>query len=347
MSNRRDFLKSGGAVVLASACFSGPAHAAGIDPLSLVDPELRPAALAMRAGSGGAPLSDATLSEVRSKIAAMAAAPLTGVSYSERMIPGPAGAPQVRIYIINALEGAGRPGVVYMHGGGFIFGDAKMTIREMQGLAAALNCTVIDVDYRLAPETTYAGSIEDNYATLMWTYKNATELGIDPRRIAVMGESAGAGHAALLAIAARDRGEVPVMFQVLVYPMLDDRTASSRPMPDYIGAFGWSAADNRYGWKSFLGRPPGGKDVPIAAVPARNPNLAGLPPAFIGVGTVDLFVDEDIEYARRLADAGVPVEFHLVPGAFHGFDHNPVASISQRFNLAKLEAMRRAFALAK
>ncbi len=346
MSSRRDFLKSSGALALASACFSGLAHAAGLDPLSLVDPELRPAAMAIRA-EAGAPVSDETLPLIRAKIEASIAPPLPGVSCVERMIPGPAGAPQVRIYVINALEGASRPGVVYMHGGGFIFASARSSIRELQGLAIALNCTVINVDYRLAPETTYVGSIEDNYAALKWTYHNAAQLGIDPRRIAVMGESAGGGHAALLAIAARDRGEIPLLFQVLVYPMLDDRTASSRLVPDYIGAIGWTAADNRYGWKSFLGRPPGGKDVPVAAVPARNPNLAGLPPAFMGVGTIDLFVDEDMEYARRLADAGVPVEFHLVPGAYHGFDHNPAASISQRFNLAKFDAMRRAFDLAK
>jgi acetyl esterase/lipase len=350
MTNRRDFLRAGSTFVLASACGAGVARAAAgvaIDPLSLVDPELRPAALTMRAGAGGPPLSDESLPQVRLKIAATTATPLAGVPYVERMIPGPAGAPQVRIYIINALAGAGRPCVVYMHGGGFIFGDARSTIRELQALAIALNCTVVTVDYRLAPETTYAGSVEDNYAALLWTHKNAAELGIDPQRIAVMGESAGGGHAALLAIAARDRGEVPLLFQVLVYPMLDDRTGSSRPMPDYIGAIGWNTADNRYGWKSFLGRSPGGKDVPAAAVPVRNPNLAGLPPAFIGVGTIDLFVDEDIEYARRLADAGIPVELHVVPGAYHGFDHTPAASIALRFYLAKLDAMRRAFSLAR
>lgn len=97
--------------------------------------------------------------------------------------------------------------------------------------------------------------------------------------------------------------------------------------------------------RRFLGRPPGGRDVPVAAVPSRNPNLSGLPPAFMGVGTLDLFVEEDIEYARRLAVAGVPVEMHVVPGAYHGFDHNESASIAMRFNLAKIDALRRAFAL--
>jgi acetyl esterase/lipase len=346
MTNRRGFLQCGAAAVVASAfgglALAAPTATAAIDPLTLVDPELRPAALAMRASAGGfPPLSRETLPLIRSKIAAMTAKPLDGVAVSEQQI----GASDVHIYIVNAKPGAARPGIVYMHGGGFVFGDAKSTLLELQTLAITLDCTIISVDYRLAPETTYVGSIEDNYAALLWTYKHAAELGIDPARIAVMGESAGGGHAALLAITARDRGEVPVLFQVLVYPMLDDRTASSRPVAAHLGTFVWAADANRFGWASFLGRPPGGRDVPVAAVPARNPNLAGLPPAFIGVGTLDLFVEEDIDYARRLAVAGVPVEMHVVPGAYHGFDHNPSAAIAMRFNLAKIDALRRAFAL--
>jgi acetyl esterase/lipase len=352
MTNRRGFLKIGGMAALASTFGTGglalasPPDAGDIDPLTLVDPELRPAALEMRANAGQfPPLSPEALPVIRSKIAAMTVKPLESVAVSEQMIAGAPGAPDVRIYVVNAKPGASRPGIVYMHGGGFVFGDAKSTIRELQILSITLDCCVVSVDYRLAPETIYAGSIEDNYAALLWTSRHTAELGVDPSRIAVMGESAGGGHAALLAITARDRGEVPVLFQVLIYPMLDDRTASSRPVAKHIGTFVWAGDANRFGWRSFLGRAPGGRDVPAAAVPARNPNLRGLPPAFMGVGTLDLFVEEDMEYARRLVVAGVPVEMQLVPGAYHGFDHNPSASISMRFNLAKLDALRRAFEL--
>ncbi len=352
MSNRREFLKIGGATALASSLGGGaggiaraaaPA-AAGVDPLTLVDPELRPAALAMRASAGQfPPLSAQTLAAIRTRIGAMTTPPLDGIGWTERLIAGARGAPDVKIYVINARSGTARPGIVYMHGGGFVFGDAGSPVHDLQILSAALDCCIVSVDYRLAPETTYAGSVEDNYAALLWTAKHAAELGIDPRRIAVMGESAGGGHAALLAIAARDRGEVPVLFQMLIYPMLDDRTGSSRPLPQFIGTFVWTADANRFGWRSFLGREPGGRDVPAAAVPARNPDLRGLPPAFIGVGTLDLFVDEDMEYARRLIEAAVPAELQVVPGVYHGFDHNLTASVSQRFNLAKLDALRRAF----
>ncbi len=344
MTNRRGFLKLGGAALVSGYALNTDVFAAEIDPLTLVDPELRSWAIQMRATSGPpAPLTNEALPAIRAKISSSAMPPLEGVAVAEKRIAGVAGQPDVRVYIANAKPGASRPGIVFMHGGGFIFGDAKATIREIQGLALALDCCVISVDYRLAPETIYIGSKEDNYVALLWTYRNAAELGIDLKRIAVMGESAGGGHAALLAITARDRGEVPVCFQVLVYPMLDDRTASSRQVPKFFGTFVWSADANQFGWKSFLGRSPGGRDVPVAAVPARTLDLSGLPPAFIGVGTLDLFFDEDLDYARRLADAAVPVELLVVPGVYHGFDHDPSASVSLRFNLAKRDALRRAF----
>ena len=160
-----------------------------------------------------------------------------------------------------------------------------------------------------------------------------------------MGESAGGGHAALLAITARDRGEVPVCFQCLIYPMLDDRTGSSRRMPWQVGNIVWTAEKNRFGWESFLGVKPGGRTVP-GGVPARVANLAGLPPAWIGVGSIDLFADEDVDYAQRLNRAGVPTELIVVPGAFHGFD-SPFfpAKITKWFNAAKLDALRRGLGL--
>lgn len=148
----------------------------------------------------------------------------------------------------------------------------------------------------------------------------------------------------MLAIAARDRGEVPIAFQLLIYPMLDDRTGSSRQVPPYIGAYVWGPASNRFGWSSLLGVPAGSRTVSAGAVPARVANLAGLPPAFIGVGSIDLFVAEDLEYARRLIDSGVPTELCVVPGAYHGFDiFAPEASVSKAFRASWSAALARAF----
>ena len=149
----------------------------------------------------------------------------------------------------------------------------------------------------------------------------------------------------MLAIAARDRKEYSIAFQVLIYPMLDDRTASTRAVPPEIGTFIWTRQSNVFGWTSLLGVPAGSAHVPNGSVPARVENLAGLPPAFIGVGTLDLFVDEDIEYGRRLINAGVPTELHVVPGAFHGFNLVvPAAPVSIRFDKYWVDALKRAFA---
>jgi acetyl esterase/lipase len=157
-----------------------------------------------------------------------------------------------------------------------------------------------------------------------------------------MGESAGGGHAALLAIAARDRGEIPLAYQALIYPMLDDRTGSTRKKPPYMGMVIWDEQRNRFGWSCLLGVPAGSRKVPPGSVPARVENLHGLPPAFIGVGAIDLFVDEDIDYARRLIDAGVAVRLNVVPGAFHGFDAFPGASIAKAFRADLIAALREA-----
>ncbi|MCR5872526.1 MULTISPECIES: alpha/beta hydrolase [unclassified Sphingomonas] len=263
----------------------------------------------------------------------------------EKMIPGPVGAPQVKLFVINAKPGTSRPGIVHTHGGGYILGTAATDVRRLQDMARELDAVIVSVEYRLAPETTYQGSIEDNYAGLSWMYRNAAELGLDRSRIAVTGESAGGGHAALLAITARDRGEIPIAFQALVYPMLDDRTGGAVKLPGHIATVGWSGLENQYGWKAFLGQEPGTDKVPARAVPARTQNLAGLPPAFIQVGGVDLFVSEDIDYARRLNEAGVPTELQVIPGAYHGFDQLSADSPQARqFNRAKIEALRRAFA---
>jgi acetyl esterase/lipase len=214
----------------------------------------------------------------------------------------------------------------------------------LQRIALDHDCVIVTVDYRLAPETPFPGSLEDNYAALKWLHRSADSLGVDASRIVVMGESAGGGHAAMLAIAARDRGEAPIAFQLLIYPMLDDRTGSSRRVPPYVGAYVWLPAENRFAWSCLLGMPAGSGMVPIGAVPARVENLVGLPPTFVGVGSIDLFVDEDIHYARRLITSGVPTELCVVSGAYHGFDViAPEAARSKDFVVTWSAALARAF----
>ena len=313
------------------------------DPLWFVNPELRPAAAQLHAMVAQMPpFSKATLPAARK--VSFGQPPLATIPYTKQLVAVRNG-PPVAVYAINAKPGTNRAAILHMHGGGFITGSAADFIRDLQAIAATLDCAIVTVDYRLAPETLWSGSLEDNHAALRWLHDHALELGVDRNRIAVMGESAGGGHAALLAIAARDRGEVPVAFQCLTYPMLDDRTGSTRFPRAPIGTLGWDAAANRFGWTSFLGRSPGTPGRPAGGVPARTANLAGLPPAWIGVGSIDLFVDEDLEYARRLIASLVPTEVQVVPGAFHGFDLIAgETSVARIFKEGRLTALRRALA---
>lgn len=348
--DRRQFAKTGLGAILAlggaSSLWAAPGAAAP-EYLRLVDPELREAALReqqVQAQMG--PLDDRVIKALRRGAPPMPA-PLPDVPVAIRRIDGATGQPPLDLLVVNARSGAARPAILHMHGGGFVLGTLRGETRFLQEIARELDCTIVSVDYRLAPETTWRGAVEDNYAGLLWAHRNHAELGIDPRRIAVMGESAGGGHAALLAIAARDRGEVPLAFQALIYPMLDDRTGSTvHPRPP-IGTIGWSARNNRYGWRSFLGMEPGTPRVPASAVPARLGSAAGLPPTYIAVGGLDLFLAEDVTYARRLTEAGVPTELLVLPGMYHASERAaPEAGISRRFTAAKLDALRRAFARA-
>lgn len=258
--------------------------------------------------------------------------------------PGLQGQPSVTVYLANEVRGGPQRGVIlYMHGGGFIRGHALQGLDTHIAMAKRLNCVLVSVDYRLAPASPYPGAVNDCYAVLVWLYRNAVLLGLRRDRIALMGESAGGGLAAMLALAARDRGNIRPCFQALIYPMLDDRTGSKRPAPPNRGTFVWTESDNRNGWSAHLGKKAGSASVPEGAVPARAKSLAGLPPAWIGVGALDLFLDEDVDYAQRLMAAGVPAELLVIPGAFHGFQRIlPQASISKQFNAALEAALARA-----
>jgi acetyl esterase/lipase len=220
-------------------------------------------------------------------------------------------------------------------------GNAAQDDGVCRHLAAALGALVAAVDYRLAPEHPFPVPLHDSHEALVWL---ASRDDVDESRIAIGGASAGGGLTASLALLARERDEVRPAFQLLTYPMLDDRTAARQSANERDLRL-WNTASNRFGWCSYLGTDPGGNDVSGLAAPARAENLSGLPPAWIGVGSLDLFAGEDMAYADRLRAAGVPCELLVVPGAFHGFDLiRPNAPISRSFRAAQVAAFARAFA---
>ena len=240
----------------------------------------------------------------------------------------------VRLYRPADAQGPG-PALLWIHGGGYVIGRAAQDDALCRRFARALGATVASVEYRLAPEHPYPTPVEDCYSALTWL---ARLPAVDPKRVAIGGASAGGGLAAALAFVARDRGEVQVAAQLLVYPMLDDRSADRTDLDD-SGHRLWTRASNRFGWDAYLGD--ADRNV---AVPARREDLRGLPPAWMGVGTLDLFHDEDLAYADRLNAAGVPCDVEVVPGAFHGFDAVAAkAEVSRSFFNSQCGLLRRTF----
>lgn len=220
----------------------------------------------------------------------------------------------VRVHRPRGIEGP-LPCAFSMHGGGYCIGSYEMDDLRFDALCQRIPCIGVSVEYRLAPETPYPGPLDDCYAGLQWTFEHAAALGIDANRVGVIGTSAGGGLAAALALLARDRGELPLSFQLLECPMIDDRqVTSSSQRPDLPI---WSREENAFGWRSYLGERYGG-DVPGYAAVARATDLAGLPPSMVIVGAADGFQDEDIEYAQRLNRSGVPCELHVLAGVPHG-----------------------------
>ncbi len=309
----------------------------------LVDPELA----AILDQIPAPQLTRESLSQIRamSAPAPVDLSPTPAYAVSERFIPGPEGAPDVRALVYAPAAREAVPALLWIHGGGYIMGSADAEDPMVKSIVSAVGCAVVTVDYRLAPETPYPGPLEDCYAALKWLSAHAGELGIDPTRIAVGGSSAGGGLAAALTLLARDRGEVPLVFQLLIAPMLDDRTCTLAQPHPYTGEFIWTRETNHFGWTSLLGQEPGGPDVSPYAAAARAEYLEGLPAAFINVGALDLFLEEDLEYARRLMRAGVPTELHVYPGAYHGFRMVANAQVTQIAERDQLTALRRALFL--
>lgn len=240
------------------------------------------------------------------------------------------GGPDVRLVVMNPPSAAtGRGAVLHMHGGGMVVGTADRAVADKPHLALEHDCVVVSVDYRLAPETPFPGPQEDNYAALRWLAEHAEQLGVDPARIVVMGESAGGGLAASLALMARDRGGPKLAGQALIYPMLDWRTGPDDPYRNrHTGEFVWTRDKNRFGWEALRGSYQPTDDRKAWFSPALAEDLSALPPAYLATGALDLFLDENLDYARRLIDCGVQTELHVYPGAIHAFEMVPDTTLA-------------------
>lgn len=307
----------------------------------LVDPELLPFIEAFPTLT----VSAANLAQIRAARMAMLNQlppfPET-VSVEERFIPGPDGAPEVRMKLYRKKAGAaGRPAILHLHGGGYVMGNPEFMGPQCALWADAFDAVVVAPAYRLGPETPYPGNVEDAYAALRWAVSQADELQIDTGRIAVAGESAGGGLAAALALLVRDRGEYSFCHQQLIFPMIDDRTAVRTDLSPMYGEYVWNNDSNHFGWASLLGAAPGSAEISPYAAAARAEDLSGLPPVFMATGALDLFTEENLEYARRLMAAGVPVELHVYPGAPHGFMQYPGAAVTKQYMRDAMAALAR------
>jgi acetyl esterase/lipase len=287
---------------------------------NLLDPELRPVLDAFEL-----PAIDAE------GVAAMRSASFVSpdlsdaVTRTDHEVPGDPPVP-VRVHRPKDAEGL-LPAILTIHGGGYVIGSYDMDSPLLDRWCPNLGVVGVSVEYRLAPETSYPGPLEDCYAALRWTYDHAHKLGIDKERIGIYGLSAGGGLAAALALLARDRGEVPLAFVLLDCPMLDERQRTQSINAE--GLYVWGSGSNEFGWRSYLGAFYGSDEVPAYAAAARAADLAGLPPTCVIVGSIDGFRDEDIDYAQRLNQAGVPCELHVIAGLPHAYLLVPGAAAVQ------------------
>ena len=270
-----------------------------------------------------------------------AAVDTSGLEITDAVVPGPEGAPDVPVRIYTPVGEAVRPALLSIHGGGFVLGSMDMDHAAAVLMAKGADAVVVSVEYRLAPEHPYPAGLEDCYAALCWLHDHAAELGVDPTRLAVGGQSAGGGLSAGLALLARDRGGPPLAFQLLGIPELDDRldTPSMRTFTDTPM---WHRPNAELSWRYYLGDLAGGDDVPAYAAPSRATDLAGLPPAYVTTMEFDPLRDEGILYALGLLQAGVPVELHSFPGTFHGSAMVVDAGVSQRQAAEQAVVLRRA-----
>jgi acetyl esterase/lipase len=308
----------------------------------LIDPEMSPPLTAllevMPGGFNAVPDIVQRRATVEAMLSGIEVPDNPNVTKEDRTVPGPSSEPDITVRIYRPVNATGTlPGVYYIHGGGMILGsvDGEDAVATM--VCDQIGAIVVSVEYRLSPEHPHPAPVEDCYAGLVWMAAHAEELGFDPRRLAIYGASAGGGLTVATALLARDRGGPAVKFMMPIYPMLDDTntTDSSQEITD-IGI--WDRAGNIEAWAWYLG----GKPADQYAAPTRAADLSGLPPAFIDVGTVDLFRDEDLAFAQRLMAAGVPTELHVHPGSYHAAEtFAPDAALAKRIWALRLDALSR------
>lgn len=310
-----------------------------------VDPDMLPVLDQLKQVGFDIDLTDigAARTKIRGVLEALQAAtpPIEGVEITVQEAPYADGSYTVPVRVYQPKNKSGTlPGFFWIHGGGYVLNSAEDDDATAAHFALTYNCVVVSVDYRLAPENPFPIPLEDCYTALKWMYDSADALDFDPERIAIGGASAGGGLCAGLAQITRDRGEVPVIYQLLIYPMIDDRNIeqASDPIFDH---YVWSRHSNLRGWRAYLGMEPGTPKTPKYAAPLRTDNLEGLPPALILVGDVDLFLEEDLAYATRLIQAGVPTEVHVYPGGVHAFDLlGAMTALGQRCNIERDAVMK-------
>jgi acetyl esterase/lipase len=313
-----------------------------MNTIDLVDPELRDA-LALWPVE---PLTADSLAQRRAALLEVVGAvpkpDLPNINADEIRVESAFGAEPIRVLTYRPVTSdSPLPTIVHIHGGGFVAGAPEMKDVENRLLASDLRCAIYSLDYRLAPETPHPGPLEDVYSVFAWLHENAGQLGLDPARIGIKGESGGGGLAAATVLYARDRQGPKFAFQHLIYPMIDDRTAIRKNLHPHVREFVWTQEHNYFGWRSLLGREPGSDDVSPYAAASRATDVSGLPPTYISVGGLDLFLEENMIYADRLSRAGVPVEFHMYPRAYHGFNRAINARVTQQAERDNREALRR------
>jgi acetyl esterase/lipase len=309
--------------------------------IELVDPELRDA-LALWPQL---PLTADSLTQRRTDLLTLLGAvpqpDLPDIAAGEIRVESAFGAKPIRVLTYRPVKSdKPLPTVVHIHGGGFVMGAPEMKDVENRRLASELRCAIYSVDHRLAPEAPHPAPVEDIYSVFTWLHANAGRLGLDPARIGIKGESGGGGFAAAAALYARDQQGPKFAFQHLIYPMIDDRTAVRKDLHPHVGEFIWTQQHNYFGWRSLLDREPGSAGVSPYAAAARTPDVSGLPPTYISVGGLDLFLEENLTYADRLSRAGVPIEFHMYPRAYHGFYRATNARVTKQAEHDNREALR-------
>lgn len=310
----------------------------------MVDPELLPLLDLMPAGVFSSETLPAIREQTEARFAFLGDPPFKPII---RTIAGPYGGKPDVYWYDPAPGSTTRPALLHVHGGGMILGSAKSMQHGPAAMALALGIPVASVDYRLAPEHQFPAPQEDCLAALRWLAAEAAELGIDPQRIGIIGESAGGGLAAATALMARDQGGPKLAGQFLIYPMLDHRTGGPecRYSNPATGEFVWTRTSNQFGWQALQGDYAADDARKGWFSPALAEDLAGLPPSWIATGSLDLFLDEDLDYTRRLIAAAVPTELHVYPGAPHGFQLVASSQAAAIFNQDLVRAVCRVLAI--